>query len=335
MSRFHITKLLLVGALLELALASTARAEETVVPPPAPRKPAAEAGIVLVPYGLNYLRAGAGASFRYDIPLVQQPGLLWDSTMLSFGVRDFFGFVNNNLSAFVEVVPIAFFKLQVAAGWDTLFVAPLSGGVRVLTPEGEQRLAGGQVQRDNLQTVDWVNGQDNRANFYAPVDGQGLRVKVTPTLQAALGPVAAQYNFTWDYNAYTAADHGPDAVFHDSFTFTLRKMRDVGLVHELVLVYQMPVPGDFKLGLNGKHYSILGTGLQSQNVSLFGFYKPAWGWVDGRLKPWVVGQADSIEWSVKQASPLEQQRAAARAREDERQHVVVAAAVDGAGQSAS
>lgn len=257
------------------------------------RKPSLDATAFTVPYGVAYIRAAWGGSLQYQIPLVQQPGILWDTTNVAFGLREMYGYVVNSLTGYAEITPIAFFKLNVSASHDMFIIDPFSGGVRVLTPEGEERLRGGQVRRGDVNAVDWVDGQNNRLIFSAPTFGQGLRLRVTPTLQGRLGPVAFQYNFTWDYNDYFTGRYGPEAVFHDTISFTLRKLRDTGVTHEAILLYEVPgIQEQVRLGVVGRHYVVMGTGLVSQSVvGLFSVRAaPGWLGMSKNLAPWVIAQ---------------------------------------------
>lgn len=272
----------------EPADAEAAAEGEAAAPPRAPK---GELGFVLVPWGMAYTRSALGAYFRYEAPLIRRPGVLWDTTNVAFGVRDTYGYVNNALTPFVEITPIAFFKLQAAASYDMLIPDPANGGLRVLTPLGEERLAAGQVERGDPAAVDWVDGQDNREVFSAPVFGHGLRARVQPTLQAKLGPVGMQYNFVADWNWYTGGDHGGDAIYHDSFTFTLRKMRDMGMSHELVLVFDVPgVQDTIRFGAVGKYYRASGTGLERLETVGLLYYRPGKPWVGQSGTPWFAGQ---------------------------------------------
>ena len=282
---------------LAVVLGPSARAQEVGAAAPEdeafkPRAASSELGIVLVPWGVAYTRAGAGLTLAYKLPLIQQRGLLWDSTNVTFGLTDFYGFVNNTAAGFVEVTPIAFFKLRVAAGYDLFMVDPSSGGVRVLTALGRQRLLEGQVKRGQADAVDWVDGQDNRAIFDAPVPGGGLRLKVLPTLQIKFGPVGIQYNYTADFNFYSAGAYGPDDIFHDSVNFTLRKMRDFLDAHELVAVCDVPGVGgkEALAGVTAKYYRAAGTGLSSLGLNAMLFYRPDVGWFGPGVSPWAAAQ---------------------------------------------
>lgn len=269
-----------------------ARAEEPAAGEPL-RKPSLDATALLVPWGAAYTRAAIGGSLQYQVPLVQQPGILWDTTNVTFGVRQMYCFVFNSLTGYAEITPIAFFKLNVSASHDVFTIDPFSGGVRVLTPEGQERLGSGQVRRGDASAVDWVDGQNNRQIFSAPTSGQGLRLRVTPTLQGRVGPVAFQYNFTWDYNDYHTGRYGPEAVFHDSVSFTLRKLRDTGVTHEAVVVYEVPgIPEQVRLGVVGRHYVPVGTGLVSQSVVGHFSIRAAPGWLgmSRNLAPWLIAQ---------------------------------------------
>jgi len=260
-------------------------------PAPPPRTPKGELGFLLVPLGTAYTRSAVGASFRYEVPLIDRPGILWNNTNVALGVRETYSYVNNTLAPFVEITPIAFFKLQASASYDMLIPDPFKGGLRVLTPLGEERLAAGQVERGNPDAVDWVEGKDNLEVFTAPAFAHGLRARIQPTLQAKLGPVGMQYNFTADWNWYRGGGFGGDAIFHDSFTFTLRKMRDLGMSHELVVVFEVPgIRDTIRIGAVGKHYRPVSTGLERLEAVALLYYRPGRAWVGETGTPWFTGQ---------------------------------------------
>jgi hypothetical protein len=262
--------------------------------PPKPRVSTASLNFFWVPYGMNYIRAGFGIGATYKAPLVQRRGILWDTTNVTVGVRNQYGFVNNTAGAFVEVTPIAFFKLNVYAGYDRLITGSFKGGLRVLTPLGRQRLAEGRVERGNLDAVDWsdnATGKDNRAIFSAPSSADGLRLRVAPTLQGRVGPVGIQYNFVADWNFYRAEGRSADDIYHDSFTFTLRKLRDRGFSHEGVVAVTVPgIPDEILAGVNARYAHVPSTELDSLYVGALFFIRPRWRFVGERLSLFASAQ---------------------------------------------
>lgn len=262
--------------------------------PPKPRVPTAGLNFVWVPYGMNYVRAAIALGATYKVPLVQRPGILWETTNVTFGVRNQFAFVNNTAGAYVEVTPIAFFKLQVYAGYDILFPGYFNGGFRVLTPLARQRLAEGRIERGNLDALDWSDtnaAKDNRAIFEQPAFGDGMRLRVLPTLQGKVGPVGIQYNFTADWNFYRTAGRKPDDLFNDTFTMTIKKLHDLGFGHELNVVYTVPgIPDEVLLGVTGRYYHVPSTHLDSLAVAGLFFVRPRWRLADNRLSFFGAGQ---------------------------------------------
>jgi hypothetical protein len=262
-----------------------------VVAAPKPRVPSLDLTIAAVPWGMAYDRSGLAANIRYQTPLINRPGVLWEKTNITVGVRDAFGYVNNSLAAFAEVTPIGFFKLQVSAAYDTFFVNPFSGGTRVLTALGRTQLAEGNVARGRAGAVDWVNGKNDHAIFNAPIAGDGVRLKIQPTLQGKVGPIAAQYTFTADFNVYRSGRYGCDDVYHDTFTFTLRKLCDHGFLNELLVVYEIPnLRDEVRFGVVGKYFRVAGTGLDNLNVGAVGFYRPRLAVFGERFSPWITAQ---------------------------------------------
>lgn len=272
------------------------RAEEEPPAPP-PRASKGELGVFVVPWGGAYIRSALGASFRYEAPLIKKPGILWDTTTVAVGVRDIYGYVNNSLQPYVEITPIAFFKVQASFGYEVFIKDPFDGGLRTLTPLGEQRLAAGQVEQGNLEAVDWAGlasdgvAVNNRDNFNAATFGHGFRPRLTPTLQAKVGPVAAQYNFTVDWNFFYGGGYGRDAIYHDTFAFTLRKMHDVGFTHEGILVFEVPgVKDTIRVGAVARYYRGVGTGLERLETVGLLYYRPGSPWIGESGTPFFAGQ---------------------------------------------
>ena len=261
--------------------------------PPKPRPTTVDLSLFWVPWGMHYTRAALGASLAYKTPLVRKPGILWDTTNVSAGVRNLYGFVNNSLTAFVEITPIAVFKLNVQAAYDVLIVNPFNGGLRTLTPAGAQRLKDGDIERESATSIDWVTekgGLDNFSNFRTPIGANGMRLRVLPTLQGKVGPIAVQYNFGADWNLYSTPGLGNDTIYHDTFTFTLRKLHDFSHAHELVVAYNAPIkaPGELLLGVTTRYQHVVGTGLSqlTMNALLFARYpKKIWG---NRVSPFAA-----------------------------------------------
>jgi len=236
----------------------------TPAPPPAPRQSSVDLTLVFVPWGMHYTRAAWGATMAYKVPLVRKNGILWDSTNITIGVRDMYGYVNNTLGPFLEITPIAFFKFRMEAAYDYFIRSPFNGGMRVLTPLGHERLSAGNIERGNNAALDWSRdeGIDNRANFQSPIYSGGTRLRIMPTLQGKAGNVVFQYNFMADFNFYRAPGANYNTVYHDSFTFTLRKMQDASQTHELLVGYAVPVkaPGELLLAVSGRYNRVVGTG---------------------------------------------------------------------------
>jgi hypothetical protein len=79
-----------------------------LAPPPAPRQSTVNLSLVFVPWGMHYTRSAWGATIAYQVPLVKKNGVLWDSTNITVGVRDLYGYVNNTFGPFIEITPLLF-----------------------------------------------------------------------------------------------------------------------------------------------------------------------------------------------------------------------------------
>lgn len=247
-------------------------------------------GIMIAPYGMNYLNGGAGLQLFYKIPLVKKDEILWNTTNITFGVSDFYCYVNNNISGFIEVTPIAIFKLKAEVGYDYFIREPFDTGIQALTEDGRLALKEGNIKKGSSTAIDWVNGLDNRRFFKEGTNDGGLKLTISPTLQAKIGPVGLQYTFIADYNNYQADGLGPNDVFHDGTSFTLKQMEDWGLAHELNVVYIFNIPqNEFGAGLFARYYAVRSTQLHSLGLYLQLFYSPTWASL-GQWKPWAAAR---------------------------------------------
>lgn len=267
-------------------------------PPPPPRQSQVDLSLVFVPWGMHYTRSAFGATMAYKVPLVKKNGVLWDSTNITIGVRDFYGYVNNTFGPFIEITPIAFFKFRMEAAYDYFIYSPFNGGLRMLTALGHNRLAAGQVERGNTSAVDWSgdDGVNNTVNFQSPINIGGTRLRVMPTLQGKVGQVLFQYNFMADFNFYHAPGASYKDVFHDTFTFTLRKLQDVSQTHELLLAYSVPVaaPGELLLGVSGRYNRVSGTGLDQFSLVALAFGRLPRKFFRDKVSPFAAVQAGTL-----------------------------------------
>ena len=289
--RFWLSLLVAWGVLL---FATVVLADGESDPAGAQRSPSTDANFIAVPYGVHYRIIFVGAGLSHSVPLSTRPGRFWDGTNVTYGLNDYYGLINNSLGGFAEVTPIAFFKLRIYAAWDTLFGAGIGDALRVLSETGRARLSQGHVAPDDPASVGWEDDYDPRDNYRPNVFGQGLRAKVTPTLQAKIGPIGCQYNFTADWNFYSGGGFGANDVFHDTFTFTLRKMRDFGEVHEAFLVSDVPVPGNLVVGGTMKYYRVSGTRLESFSLAAVARYAFSDDKSQNRFKPWMAVMAGTL-----------------------------------------
>ena len=224
-----------------------------------------------VPWGMAYTRCAVGGNAAWVAPLSQDPGVLWSNTELRLGVRDVYGWVNDEFAAFAEVTPIAFFKLRAEASWNAFIKPPVNGGLRLLTAEGRALLDAGRIARKDPEALDWSRdeGLDDRRHFGGPMNAMGFRARLMPTLQAQLGPIVGVYTFTLDYADFRGPGRTVDDVYHDSFGFTLRRIRDFTLLHEGFVGYQwLGARDQVVVGAQLRWLRVPSTGLES--VGVFG-----------------------------------------------------------------
>ena len=82
-----------------------------------------------------------------------------------------------------------------------------------------------------------------------------------------------------------------DAIYHDSFAFTLRKMHDVGFTHEGILVFEVPgVKDTIRIGAVARYYRGVGTGLERLETVGLLYYRPGSPWIGESGTPFFAGQ---------------------------------------------
>ncbi|MEM9493447.1 MAG: hypothetical protein AAGC55_30140, partial [Myxococcota bacterium] len=76
-------------------------AEPASTPTAKARAPRTELALLWVPWGMNYTSAALGVELRHKRPLIAKSGVLWDSTNITFGVRELYTYVHTSQGAFV------------------------------------------------------------------------------------------------------------------------------------------------------------------------------------------------------------------------------------------
>ena len=209
---------------------------------------------------INYLGLSLRSDLYYRFPLVKNPGMLWRSTKMELGLQEYISPSFNRVALYVKVEPIALFDLVVYAGYDYLFTG-LTGGI--------YDLAGPDAEFDS-----------EARNDITPYTGYGPRIKATPSLKAALGPVAAVYSFTVDYHLYNT-----EGYYYDHETFCIHKGDDLIFTHDLKVLYQV---GNFRFGTDWITLRVNSTGYASMKLAAMAIFIPEWEFLPQTLSPYGV-----------------------------------------------
>ncbi len=224
--------------------------------------------------GFNYLGLRLTNDIFYRVPLVKNPGMLWRSTKIDFGISDELTPSFHRISALLRIEPIALFDVKVVAGYDIQWAA-LTGGI--------------YNAQDPLTITDWGSGFED---VYAPEPrqtGHGFRLKVMPTVKAALGPVAALYTFTLGYHAYNVDTE--TGFYYDVETATLQRIDDLYFVHDAKLLVQFY---DFRAGANFVATDLSSWDYTSMKLTGLLVYTPTWKFLPKDLHPYAVLQMGSF-----------------------------------------
>jgi hypothetical protein len=99
-----------------------------------------------------------------------------------------------------------------------------------------------------------------------------------------------------DFNLYSAPGASYKSVFHDTFTFTLRKLHDVSQTHELLVAYSVPTkaPGELLLGVSARYNRVFGTGLDQLSLVGVAFARLPRKIIREKVSPFAAVQAGTL-----------------------------------------
>lgn len=219
---------------------------------------------------VNSLGLAWKADVFYRIPLVDKPGVLWETTKLDIGVQQYLSPAFERASAFVRIEPIAFFDVVAYAGYDYMY----GGNGKVFAP--------GMLK---LSSPDDDYSSDTRKEMDGEAKG-GLRVVVVPTFKIAFGPVAALYSWSINYH-----DYDYEGYYYDAETYIAQKGKDAVYTHDAKVLYKLgPFPGVgvFRLGVNYTDSRVGSTDDRSSKLAGMVVYQAKWKSLSATTSPYFV-----------------------------------------------
>jgi len=167
----------------------------------------------------NYLGFRIESTLYYSIPLIEKPGILFETTKVDLGVQEMWSPTFNRTSFYMKLEPLAVFDVVFTAGYDYIY-KELYGGI--------YRFSRTDVQRNEFYSTN----NKRKDNAVSESNGGGFRMTVTPTFKVAFKGLALLYSFTADYHVYNFGGH-----YYDPSTFMLHKGNDICIQHDAKMVY--------------------------------------------------------------------------------------------------
>jgi hypothetical protein len=186
----------------------------------------------------NYDGLALKAKIYYKFPLMKKAGMLWNSTGINIGVQEYLTPAFQRVSAYLKIMPIAFFDISSYAGYDYMFKEITGGMKEVKSPDSGY----------NPESLDKIDGK---------VKG-GFRMAVIPSLKFAYHNVAAMYSFKIEYHEYNQTEY-----FYDYETNLIHKGKDIGFKHDATIAYMFKLKNkadNLKIAVNFTDYRVRGTG---------------------------------------------------------------------------
>lgn len=213
---------------------------------------------------LNYLGLMTKAKISYQIPFIKNPGILWKSTKIEFGLEEYLSPSFTRTSVFLYFEPIAIFNVSVTSGYEVSFPGLTGGLYSFASQNDEYSDAARKAMRDASATDD------------VPGALAGWRTKIDPTFQIAFGPVAAVYTLTFDFLDYNAPGY-----FYDAETVTIVQPQDTILTHDgkllFTLVKDAPTKREvLRAGFSFTDQIVQSSGYASMTAAVMAAYTPVW-----------------------------------------------------------
>lgn len=222
----------------------------------------------------NYLGLRWTNNLFYRFPLIKNPGMLWKSTKIELGISDELTPSYHRIFAMLAIEPIALFDLKVFAGYDIQWAA-LTGGIYT-TPDPET-------------ITDWGSAYADVYDETTRQSGHGFRLRVMPTVKAAVGPVAATYTLTFGYHTYNAET--ATGYYYDAETASIHSVNDFYFTHDGKLIVRFL---DFMAGANLVYMHVNSWGYSNLKLTGLFVYTPSWSFLPEELNPYFILQAGSF-----------------------------------------
>lgn len=179
---------------------------------------AAERGVytaVSAAGGINPAVARISAEAWYRIPLFSNPGVLWNTSCIDFGLVGSTTPVDYSGSLFFNIEPIAIFNLKLTAGAQRYHTALGYGYQGVDSPDAEY----------SSSALEKIDGESKAA----------YKFSAEPTLKFRYGNVIFANTFTLNY-INTQTD---DEYYYEPYSDSIHKRKDRDYSNSTVLLYEM------------------------------------------------------------------------------------------------
>jgi hypothetical protein len=197
----------------------------------------------------NPLGVQLGTKLFYRMPLIDRPGILWDSTKIDLGLTNSLSPAYDFIGGFVDIRPIAIFDIAFSAQAAGYYSA-LGYGFQELSGYGAAFDSGTLTSLPSKNTA-------------------GYLLSASPTLQFAFGAFAFVNAFQLTYFNVD----GGRGYFYETVANCALAKNDVELTNNVYVLYTL-VPG-VMLGLNDSILYVPASGYQSHVVQAVGLMSKA------------------------------------------------------------
>lgn len=199
---------------------------------------------------LNPLGALSTSRLFYRVPLLQMDGILWESTKVEIGVKNYMSPAYDTLGVSLDIEPIAVFDISFFASFYCGYKALGFGFVDL--PDYNAPFSGA--------AFDAIPQRDNT----------GIWIHAAPRFKIELGPVIFANTFTVTYVKMNGAGY-----FYERYINAVLKFEDYSFQNDTYAFYK--INNAFMAGVNHWYLYVPNSGYVSQRIAGVGVYSTKFG----------------------------------------------------------
>jgi hypothetical protein len=191
--------------------------------------------------GVNPVIAKISADVYYRIPLSSDPGILWNSTCIDFGITGSSTPVDYSAAGFINIEPIAFFNLKLSAAAQKFHTAAGYGYQKLNSPDSD-------YSSSSLSDID---GESKTAYKYS----------AEPALKFKYSRIILTNTFMLNYIKVST----PDQYYYEPYSDTVHKRKDWNYAHSTNLLFE--INSSLIAGVNNYFNKTESTDCQSNRIA--------------------------------------------------------------------